>query len=103
MNAQDELIEHKERMLAYARSYQDMEEIGIHTKERKNVPLALDELGILSLALNELYNKVVRKLERSKQPRGIKQTQELGEIQEVLQYIAYVRNQWKEGRWEESI
>jgi hypothetical protein len=102
MNTQDELEEHKVRMLAYAKRFYRMEEIARHTKQRKNVPLALEELEILSVALVELHNREVRRLERSKQPRTVKQTQGLGGIQQLLQYIAFVRNEWKENRWEAS-
>jgi hypothetical protein len=79
-----------------------MEQIAIHRKERKDVPLSLDEVQILAVAMEEYYLKTVRRVQRQREIRSKKSVITLGQVQELTQYIAYVEHQWKENGWQES-
>jgi hypothetical protein len=76
--------------------------IAVHTKERKDVPLAFEEVQLLTLAMEEFYLKTLRQVQRQREIRNKKSVITLGQVQELVQYMAYVERQWKENKWQDS-
>jgi hypothetical protein len=67
-------------------------------KERDILPLTFEELELVVKALEEYYQRVLRKTKRLTKNcgvdkgRSIKDTQVLAKVQECLQYVTLVRN-----------
>lgn len=69
----------------------------MNSEEKKfDIPLTVSELGIIIDALNSHYIKSVNRLQkredRTGEPRKLKDTKRLADIQMVLQYVLLKRN-----------
>jgi hypothetical protein len=68
---------------------------------RKPVELTYDEIHMLVDAANIYYQKYMKHVQRSNQPRTKKESIELGVRQQLFQRMARIRNEWyKEGEEE---
>jgi hypothetical protein len=63
--------------------------------ERRDVLLSFEEIEMLVDSMDEYYQKYMRKIARTEQPRSKKESIELGRRQELFQRLARARNAWE--------
>lgn len=62
---------------------------------KKDVPLTFEELELLIIAMEVLYEKSLRRARRTEEVRTKKTTMMLAERQKLLQYLAMIKNSWE--------